>query len=140
MADTEIWEQACERVDVSKRGRCGGKTFWFNGELRCDLCRWTRPLPLSQIQGTIVQEPHDIPAPVLGDPAAVVAMLKWLFTIGDIDNLSISVDYTVKDGHLAAPPWMVSILSERGPLSADQQWTLPLALAAAVCALPEAKP
>lgn len=98
LTDTEIWEQACERVGL-----------------------WKRPID---------------------DPAAVVAILKWLFTIGDIDNLSISVDYTVKDGHLAAPPWMVSMLNERGPrwLSTDQQWTLPLALAAAVCALPEEKP
>ena len=72
--DTEIWERACERVGLWKRGQVCKGCFFTPHESKEAVrnARWEN--------GTAHHVDHDIPAPALGDPAVVVAMLEWLLS------------------------------------------------------------
>ena len=67
--DTEIWERACERVGLWKRGqRCNGFQRPSDNDTKvCVDCGATK----------LWYGSHTIPAPAIGDPTAVVAMLRF---------------------------------------------------------------
>lgn len=76
--DTEIWERACERVGLWKQGeRCTCVTFKgtvARGVYYCVKCKWM----FNGVPSDPISRTHDIPAPAIGDPTAVVAMFEYL--------------------------------------------------------------
>lgn len=112
--DTEIWERACERVGLWKRGQVCKGCFFTPHESKEAVrnARWEN--------GTAHHVDHEIPAPAIGDPAAVVAMVEWLIKNGPSTSY-----FSIDGGH---DHWIVNGYGEH---------SLPLALAAAVLAVPQ---
>lgn len=135
MADTEIWERACERIGLWKRGqRCNGFQRPSDNDTKvCVDCGATK----------LWYGSHTIPVPAIGDPAAVVAMLEWLAAEIDVPTRDDDTGEIVQvpdrrglpelwfgdDYHWHCRPW--------GYCETAKHRLLALALASAVLAVPQ---
>ena len=70
--DSKIWDAACERIGLWKRGQVCKGCFFTPHESKEAVrnARWEN--------GTAHHVDHDTPMPTIGDPTAVVAMFEYL--------------------------------------------------------------
>ena len=120
MTDEQTWQNACERVGLWKRGqRCTCLTFKgtvARGVYYCVKCKWM----FNGVPSDPISRTHNIPAPAIGDSGGVLAMLAWL--PAGYSVLKLQGGWCVMPLHSSTRPALT---------------TLPLALAAAVCATSE---
>ena len=117
--EQQIWEAACEKVGVWKRGEF------------CTVADCKHPESKHKSVGWAARVPHDIPAPAIGDAEAMLKMLTVL--VGD-HACWLSFRKTTKEWVIRNSRWITGGRDEGIPtfteLSANS--SLPLALAAAV--------
>lgn len=119
--DTEIWDAACERVGLWKRGqRCNGFQRPSDNDTKvCVDCGATK----------LWYGSHTIPAPAIDDSDAAMKMIAW----------ALKHQLTVCIG----PRWVIlhndrgSNVGEGDNFDNDSSRTTPLALANAVLAVPQ---
>ena len=67
----EPWEAACKKIGLNFGYECSVRNWWNPNH--CGECGFKFPLGFNPHE-----QSHIVPAPVLGDPEAVVAMLEYI--------------------------------------------------------------